>query len=339
MVPVFDWSFSSIIANAIPQKEDQQLYFKDRWETHSDLSTPEVAKARWQFFDIPGTTPADYTEQIIQFTLPHFPPITGWAGIRFRNLDARTPFVSVFLTLNPQTLLQPLPLRMLQQKLQAYFAVFAPHGFTLRIPVSMEQIESLQNTPEQAPTEIPHQIWNTYWFKDLTSPEQPLKQSQAALTSLPNIQLIPLKNLEDPHFDYERFYAQHQLWRLLHKNLAPWIQPASAEELAESCAQKLCYLAYTSDHEPIGIVAGQPDNYYGVPGVSVLELFIYSTYQGKGYGKAMQSLFQQQLKAQGHRAMWGSIYSGNTASWRTARACGRQMVEQECFFPFHDLEA
>lgn len=331
MVFVFDWQLSPILGNATHQQVSRQRYFKSLWDAHEELSTTEVAAARCRFFDIADTTPTDYVEQAITLTLPDRPPITGWAGIRFRNLDARTPFVAVSLTLDPQAFLQPAALQALHDFLQPRYSRFVPHGFTLRIPVSASHLEALQNTPDQAPTAIPHQVWNTYWFKALSTLNPAPNPSQ--------VQLVPLKNLEDPHFDYARFHAQHQLWRLLHGNLAPWIEAASEEELAESCQAKLCYLAYTSQNEPIGIVAGQVDDYYGIQGVSVLELFIYPSYQGKGYGKAMQLLFQERLKAQGHTALWGSIHAENLASWHTARACGRTMVEQECFFPFNDLEA
>lgn len=318
----------------------RQLYFEQLWESHRELSDPAVAEARWQFFAISNTTPADYIEQAFQLTLPSLPAISGWTGIRFRNLDVGTPFVTVSLNTNPQILLQPEHLQILRQELAPRFARFSPHGFTLRIPVPLAHREALQKMPQQAPTATPHQVWSTYWlrrFKDLT-PAVSTEDSARSASSSP-IVLSPLHSLEDPRFDYERFQAQHQLWRLLHQNLAPWVEAASAEELAESGAHDLCYLAHTPQHEPIGLVAGQRDNYYGLPGVSILELFVYPTYQGKGYGKALQSLFQQQLMAQGHMAIWGSIHAENEASWRTARACGRRLVEQECFFPFETLVA
>lgn len=338
MVPVFDWQFPPMLDKVLEktrvQHNARQHYFEHLWEAHEELSSHEVAQARCQFFDIPQTTSADYAEQKISLDLPDGGSTTGWAGIRFRNLDPRTPFVTVSLTQDPQLFLQAAPLRALQDVLQPRFAPFAPHGFTLRIPSISSPTSAL---PSQAPTSIPHQVWNTYWFTHLPA----LARSEENGTSgkpLPSLQLKPLKSLDDPGFDYARFHAQHQLWRLLHGDLAPWITPASAEELAESCQNQLCYLAYTPQQEPIGIIAGQSDNYYGIQGVSVLELLIYPTYQGKGYGKSMQQLFQQRLSAQGYTALWGSIYAENPASWHTARACGRVMVEQECFFPFDDLE-
>ena len=334
MVPAFNWQLPPVLDTHTEQETFRQRYFRELWEAHAELGTPEDAQARCQFFDITGTTPADYAEQSLSLTLPNQVHTSGWAGIRFRNLDARTPFVAVSLTQDPQLFLQPAFLQALQTFLQPRFASFAPHGFTLRIPTLSSPTS---HTPSKATTVIPHQVWNTYWFADLHTLSRSWENDTSGKT-LPAIQLVPLKSLDDPRFDYTRFHAQHQLWRLLHGDLASWITPASPEELAESCQHQLCYLAYTPQHEPIGIVAGQPDNYYGIPGVSVLELFIYPTYQGKGYGKAMQHLFQQRLRAQGHTAMWGSIYAENTASWHTARACGRVMVEQECFFPFDNLE-
>lgn len=293
--------------------------FEKQWQERIELAEIAVALERHAFFELP-VEPHDYLEHPFQLTLPvnetaapQTPEfIEGWLGIRFRNLDARTPFVDILTRQNPQLLWQHPSLQaQILALIHTHYAKFAPHGFTLTLPVS-----------EQVPFLPSHQVWSQVWWQ--------------ALAQCPSLAHRPLHLHKLQGFDaldFERFQSQYQFWRLLHQDLAPWVQAASEEELQQSIAAGLCYRACTPEGEEVGLIAGLPSPYRDQHGVLMLEEFIYPTYQGQGYGKALQAEFIETLQHSQYEAIWGTIHSENTASWRTAQACGRQLTEQECFFP------
>ncbi len=293
--------------------------FQAQWQERQELAKMPVATSRHTFFALP-VAPQDYLEHPFQLALPvngsSRPPafIEGWLGIRFRNLDARTPFVDILTRQDPRILLQDPHLHaQVRTVIQTHYAMFEPHGFTLTLPVA---------EPPEVGSLPAHQVWSQVWWQKLAACPQVAHRP---------LHLYPLKALEE--LDLERFQSQYQFWRLLHHDLAPWVEPASAEELQQSMAAGLCYRACTPEGEEVGLIAGLPSPYRDQHGVLMLEEFIYPTYQGQGYGKALQAEFIQTLQHSQYEAIWGTIHSENTASWRTAQACGRQLTEQECFFP------
>lgn len=288
------------------------LHFQRLWQEHSDLAALSVASERHAFFALP-VAPAAYQEHA--FSLGDSPTeIEGWMGIRFRNLDARAPFVALLTRQDPLPLLQnPVLYQALIAQIHKHYGCFSPHGFTLALAAPSDT-EGLDLPP--------HQVWNQTWATSL--------QTRPGLAHRP-IHLQALTQLSD--LDAERFQNQYQFWRLLHPDLAPWVQAANPEELSESMAAGLCFYALSPEGETVGLIAGLPSDDVGQPGVLMLEAFIYPTYQGQGYGKAMQAQFIQHLCTRPHLNMlWGSIHADNIASWRTARACGREIIEQEYFF-------
>ncbi len=289
-------------------------YLKDQIELHEKLTQASLAKERHELFQRPHATPEDYKERRFHFTYNQ-QRYEGWAGIRFRNLDPNTPFVACTLLQDPAFLLKDIRARQaLAHRLQQESEVFSPHGFTLRSFVAPEQVE-----PGFA-------IWNTYWWRRLKAGSAPAEPGPFPQ----KITLQPVRTFAE--LDYERFEAQYQLWRLLHPELAKWVSPADREEFEQSLEHQLVYTGHLPDGEKVGLIAGLPENYYGHEGVSVLELFVFPTYQGKGYGKALQGAFQEVL-APRFATFWGTIHSDNVASQATARSCGRQCVEWEYFFP------
>lgn len=279
---------------------------------HEQLSQPEVAASRQAYFQLEKPALADFLERDLELNLVG-EDVCGWAGIRFLNLDPQTPFVTCTLSLDTAQLLEsPSQRAALLKTLAEHFAIFQPHGLTLRL------------FQEPGPEAAPFQVWNRYWLRDLI-------QSPPAAIESP----IQLKPVIDPaSLDYSRFVAQHQFWRLINPDLADWVHPADALDFEASIEQGLCYQALL-DGQPIGLIAGLSEDYYGRSGVSVLEFMVYPSFQKKGYGNMIQSLFQLELAQRPDcELIWGTIHADNAASQRTAQACGREAVEWEVFVPF-----
>lgn len=292
--------------------ERLEAYLTDLLSSHQELSQPDVAAARQAFFALKRPQAADYQEQELTLSVADT-SYSAWAGIRFRHLNPQEPFVSCSLSLKPLEILADSTLRQaLLQSIYAHFAIFQPHGVTVKL--------------FQAPTQQlqPYQVWNRYWLRELSQVDSGYSSPAIRLESVPDLASL----------DYPRFLAQYQFWALLQPELASWVQPASAEELADSMAEGLCFQALLDD-QPIGLIAGLNQDYYGHRGVSVLEFLVYPAFQGKGYGKVMQHLFQARLAQRGDSdVIWGTIHAENEASQRTAQACGRQPLEWEVFLPF-----
>ncbi len=289
-----------------------QDYLTASVEEHQKCSELDVAEARRAFFQLTQPSAADYLEHPLQLALAG-EDCSGWAGIRFLNLDPQTPFVACTLSLDPFKLLQnPAQRELLLKTLAQQFSIFKPHGLTLRL------------FQEPSPVLAPFQVWNRYWLRDL-------RQSPPTVLQTP----LELKRVTDlDRLDYPRFVAQHQFWRLVNPELAAWVHPAAADEFEESIAQGLCYQAF-HEGQPIGLIAGLEADYYGRSGVSVLEFMVYPGFQNQGFGKLIQGLFQAELAQRSDcELIWGTIHADNQASQRTAQACGRCSVEWEVFVPF-----
>ena len=302
----FSWNIPEILQG---NPSVANTFFEEMLASHVSLANFEIAKKRCDFFDREDLSPEDFQELPISLSNKE-KTLTGWAGIRFRNLDPNTPFVACTLFQDPsQVLLDPALQTFLSQMLFEKFRAFEPHGFTLRSFLKAKDVQG------------DFDIWNTYLFRKLN-------ESLVPKTTIKIEKTTQIKQL-----DYVRFEAQYQFWRLLNGELSKWVMATSQEEFEDSIAAGLCYTAYNEQKEWVGIVAGLPEDYYGYQGVSTLELFVFPAYQGKGYGQAMQAAFQNEL-SKNYAVLWGSIYSKNEPSLKTAQVCKRQWVESEYFLPF-----
>lgn len=305
--------------------ERHQQAWQDRLAKHRELAQADVAAERQAFFNLPHIPAERYRE-----TPWAHQDLSGWMGIRFRNLDPRTPYVELWIAQAPEHALRPQNLAALKQQVLEYYGIFDPLGFTLRVPVSQARQTQVDQDCTRAHLEIPHKVWSNYWAG-------PLHSLKAAISAQKK-SAIRLSPASIDNFDHARFQAQHQFWRLLNGPLAPWVEAAQPEELQDSMHHGLCFEAYNAQNEKVGLIAGLPEGYAGHPGILMLEEFIYPMYQQQGYGMAMQSAFIDNLYAHqpAESLLWGTIYAENEASWRTARACGRKVVEQECFISLMD---
>ncbi len=278
-----------------------QTQFKERFE----LNDPAICQQRCDFFAIPDSCPEDYCEKFVAV-----PGGRLLAGIRFRNLERGFPFLEVQADLSWQGILAHWP--EIVRALQRVFGVFSPRGLTLRLPAN-------QPLPAQA------EIWNDYLVGPLKQRDD-IAQTHPAFS--PAYQLIQPAQI----LDQARYLEEYRRWGEQHPELAGRVSPESAQDLQDAHQAGL-YFELQVQNQVVGIIAGQSVPYWDQQGLYVIEELIFVDQQRKGYGRILQTLFQQALQNQ-FNCIWGTIHPQNKASLHTALACGRQITEQEVFFSF-----
>ena len=272
-------------------------YLDARFGERLELAEPEVCRARHQAFGLPGTQPQDYAERLL--SLPGQGRLL--AGIRFRNLDPDFPFIELSGDL-------PLP-ELLARRTEIFttlrqtFAVFRPRGLTLCLPAALAVPDA--------------RTWNLY-----------LSGTPVAAGSWPDCELRrPARIL-----DQQAYLAHYRRWARLQPVLSTWVGPEAEADL-EAALEADLYFRLDVRGQPVGLIAGRAAAYYDREGVYLIEQLVFPEYQGRGYGRILQALFQQAIRTR-FDCIWGTIHSENTASLQTALACGRSISEREVFWAF-----
>lgn len=271
-------------------------YLKSLIDERLSLNQPEILAKRRDFFELPGTRPEDYREQLISV-----PGGRLLAGIRFRDLEREFPFLEIHSDLPLDQLLAQR--ETVTARLQEAFRVFAPLGMTLRLP------------PHQVYART--EVWNLYLAG-------PLRLSEARA----DYQLVQPQQI----IDYTRFLAEYQAWGRQHPELAGRVSPESVGDLQDAFDAGL-YFELQVQGQTVGLIAGQASPYWDRSGLYIIEELVFLNQQGQGFGRSLQALFQQTLRDR-FDCIWGTIHPQNQASLKTAQACGRKITEQEVFFRF-----
>lgn len=261
-----------------------------------ELALPEICQQRQRAFGF-KVQAQDYAERLLEL------PGSGHllAGIRFRNLDPDFPFIELASDLAWSAFFARLP--EIKARLKESFKAFEPLGLTLRLPASL-------TPPSEALS------WNLWLVGRPQAPDDPAG--------------LELNRPAQP-MDYARYLAQYRLWGSFNPELAQWVSPESESSLLQAFEAGL-YYQLQRGAEQLGLIAAHAADYYDRSGAYLVEQLIFPVYQGKGYAKLQQRLFQAQLLG-AYECIWGTIHADNQASLRTAQACGRQLSEREIYLP------
>ncbi|WP_298515821.1 GNAT family N-acetyltransferase [uncultured Nocardioides sp.] len=226
------------------------------------------------------------------------------AGPRYLGRDPDLPFVGISGSDRP---LRPTDQPALRALAQRHFAPFAP-GFVL-----LWASDPVGAWPG-AGTEM-RQVVGT--LVDLATRETPPELSTAVRRDIGC---------------YDRYRAIHEAHVAAEPEHARHARCEDEEDLLALAEAGLVHDVLV-DGEWAGLVAAEPDDRRGVPGMTVVELLLDHHVRGRGFGRHLSTLLARALPASDRSWLTGTIHADNHAAYRAALAAGRVDVGGEVRVP------
>lgn len=245
-----------------------------------------------------------------------------WAitSIRFRGRDISKPFVDVLACSAPPS---AKTLKNLAEHIMPVYEAFHPLCFRVLTPGPTVLFDPEAFTPELS-LEI-DQRFLAGRVEELNA--QPRAGSFAEISLDPTTAEDAAQRVDDIH---ERL-------RQTTPELRSWTSPASTEELQQPEEEGMLFAVTPTSTEgapapaePIGVVAAQRDENFGMTGFCVQEIALTEEFRGRGLGTAvLQHLCEKLSETSSFRTtdiLWGTIHPDNLASLNNARSVGREEV-------------
>lgn len=267
----------------------------------AELSLPEVYIERFNYFKLDGPAAEDFRERILEVEKDKF----IMAGIRFKGLNIKKPFISIIANFVITNNMLPI----LGELIKNEFSVFKPVAFQFQLPSESELI---------APELEVDRYTIVGPVEDLIEHKLPDRTEK--------VELVELKTTEF----YDEYLNEYKIFHEKNPNLKDEVKPESLEDFKDSIANQLLYKIII-ENKHAGIIAGSAFDYYGIQGVCILEEILYDSFKGKGLGAYLQKEFAKKLQGR-YQLLWGTISSLNPPSLKTAFRNGRKIEEIEYSF-------
>ena len=269
-------------------------------ELITKLGSEEISARRHQFFNLPGTTVADFKER---GSTTGADDVTV-AVIRFVGLDVNRPFVSIISTL------RRVEQRELGQILAENVSVFNPHSVRMPVPESFEYQDFAQADRYTVVGDL---------REILGRPK----------VSAGKVELCVPADLGF----YQAYLEEYEAFHQASPELRQEVRPESREDLQDSLEAGLLFQIFI-DGNFAGVIGGDLQKYHGIQSVHVREEILFRSYRGRGFGAQAQRAFCEALDGS-VKLLCGSIFHKNTSSLKTALRNGRRITEIDIFYPVH----
>jgi hypothetical protein len=265
------------------------------------VTSAEFAQGHARGHERFGVPPADFNNRVMAIGR-----LRLMAGIRFRNLDDRYPFVGVEYCSDPIGTLGDAA--EIMHALRGAFSAFKPRALSFHHP---------SHLPLRIPgTRVDYHV--------LIAPAQ----AMATLPAPPGLDRVALLACNDLDF-YDRYVA---LYDDIYRE-RPWardeIRVEDRETLADSLACGLLLHVHV-DGAWSGIVAGVRWGRAAsgaVKGIQIAEIVLAKSARGAGLGVAVQRRFAEHVASrEPNTTIWGTIAHANVPMRRTAERAGRMDV-------------
>jgi L-amino acid N-acyltransferase YncA len=279
--------------------EDLRSNLADVVRLHAQwMTSTEFARSHSRGYEAFGAPLEAFNNRLVQLG-----SLRLIAGIRFRNLDIRHPFVTIDQSSLPIGGLADGTL--LKDAIRAEFSIFRPLALSFHHPSHLPL--RLQGTVAD--------------FHVLIAPAQAMAAAPAPL-GLDRVSLVLCAGLDV----YERYVAlYHDIY-----NERAWaraeLRIEDRESLADCRAQGLMFDVHV-DGVWSGIMAGTRfgrEAHGAVKGIQVAEMVLAKSARGSGLGVAIQRRFAEHVAArEPNTTIWGTIAHANLPMRRTAERAGR----------------
>jgi hypothetical protein len=274
-----------------------------------ELNDPKMQADRWSYFDIPGTTPADYSEKV--YEIQDGKKLI--AGIRHLSGAKSHPFVHTFLSFIPSAS----DLAELKEFAATNFRVFTPRDVSFSVKTSAEaHLASLGN---------------------ITFARRYVAGRISTIKAMPRPHEYGRISLEGAISEADFFAWYEAAYQEFHREqpqLRAWVPMTSLQDLRNCSEQGLLFIAKIAGQRA-GLIAAQREPLLGLTGAYMTELLLLTPFKGKGLAPALQRKFVDELSSD-IEMIWGTIDAKNHASMKTALRIGRVAVRSECFMSLAD---
>jgi ribosomal protein S18 acetylase RimI-like enzyme len=268
---------------------------EDIKEEFEELNSDEVKNARVSHFAIEGAVASDYAERILRLDNDRFIIY----GIRHKGGNRDLPFVNLRMNFEIDTEEETLSL---YKKISDELKVFTPREISFW---SHKPIGTIGNCYVVAAT------------SKILNQKKWLKEDE--------LEFIAVETK-----DYYSWYeAEYEKFNEDSSELKDWVTANSEEDMEECMEDGLLHIVKYQGKR-VGLIAAEESDLVGHDGFYFHELLITKEYRGQGLAKAMQRKYISELGSDSEY-VWGTIFNENMASFKTARANGREKVRYECF--------
>lgn len=298
--------FELLKANEFLNTEKDKILsaIREEMESLTQLASIEVCVDRCNFFNLDKTSPEDYSEKILKLDERNF----ILAGIRFRGLDVKKPFIGVQIS---NSIVNESLIYQISELVKKEFAIFSPLAVQLKLPsnypISMPNMKIDRHTVVGS-------------IENLLAIE--LNQIKDE---------IVLKPLHNTNF-YDNYLKEYELFHQASPEFKFVVRAESLDDFQEAIKENLLF-EIVINGKMGGIIAGSATDYYGVNAAYIVEEILYDPFRGKGFGAYIQKAFTKKLKGR-FSLLWGTISDLNYPSLKTALKNGRQVSEIDYFFEF-----
>lgn len=222
------------------------------------------------------------------------------AGVRYKGLDIRFPFIDFLCSFRVQS---DRDIKILS-RIASEFPEIDPKGFTFHEAPDLQFVA---------------QKWKCYlWGKTDTGLN----------LSLPSH--LNLIAQTDADF-YETYHDEYLNWMRSHPDLKGYVRIEKKEDLVAAARSGLLF-SLSDQHGWAGLIAGTMTDFMGTPAVYIFELFLSERMRGRHVAAHMQFRFLEAVKGR-IPWVWGHIHSENLPSLKTAQSLGRKVIQTEYFVP------
>jgi GNAT superfamily N-acetyltransferase len=264
-------------------------------EEFEELNSTEVKEGRASHFAIKGAVPADYAERILRLDNDRL----ALYGVRHKGGNRDLPFINLRVNFEINSREEVLAIF---EKISEELKVFKPI-----------EISFWSNKP----------IGKVGSCYVVVATERIMNQKP-----WPKEDEIEFKAIENT--DYYNWYKdEYEKFNEDRLDLKDWVTVNTEQDMEECMEDGLLHLVEYQGQR-IGLVAAEESDLVGHEGFYFHELLIAKEFRGQGLAKAMQRKYVSEL-APDSEYVWGTIYSENEPSFKTAQANGREKVRYECF--------
>lgn len=263
----------------------------------NDLNSEATKKARFDFFNLPNTTPNDYTEYIV--TIPDKGRVI--CGIRHLSAQKEKPFLQILTSFKAS-----------KEELKTIYENFLSDKFKVFNPRYLQFYTSCAIESDKTGAAY-------------------LVQKASVIKGNLKFEIEDAIELNAPKSEqyYDWYEYEYRMFHTKNPSLAHKV-PLNSKSLMEESRKAGLLKEVIYKDEVIGLIAALSSNFLGEKGKYFIEILLRENWKNKGFAKAIQRKFVSEYVHE-DEIVWGTIDVNNIPSFNTALANLRVPIRYENF--------
>lgn len=256
-----------------------------------------------------GANPSDYAPRLIVGN----EGLVMLAGIRFRNLDLRQPFVDILGASRPFS--SQSEINSCKEVVSTAFSVFAPHSIRIERSLLCEQFDGA--TPGKVVMAAPSDLM------------------VANACPLPLGLSLKRARVSDVYAWYESAYRRFALRR---PDLVPHVRQESRDDFG-AAQDSGALFDILFEGQRIGLISAYESLEGPLDGLCINEFILDEAYLGRSLAVAAQGEFARQVHRIEPSVIYGNIHPSNGPALAVAEKLGRRAISQQTWIPLRRVKS